>query len=210
MTDEKTFKNILSNKSTIINILWYKLKDTENDSWERTPQGTRQRTGDKIPIYELMTYGEAFLFEFGSFLDIFMKFICGKNLNEKGIYFNQETLKKLQPNDDFVKFFLECWNNGVSNNPIFSLEKMKEYRNAITHATILDISKQMMWRAGDGFPTLENNFYILPDNPNSDFGSYTYNHRIALFGFLEEMGKIFDAIVKKLNEETLFNKYTIF
>jgi len=190
MTDEKTYRKILSNKSVIINILWHKLKDTENSSWERTSSGIKQRTGDKIPIYELMTYGEAFLFEFGSFLDIFMKFICGKNIKDK-VYFNWDTLSKLKPEDEFVKFLRECWNDGVSNNPIFSLKKMKEYRNAITHATILDISKLMMWKAGDGIPTLENNFYILPDNPNSDFISYTYDNQIALFGFFEEMKKNF-------------------
>lgn len=208
MEDEKSIKNILSNKSVIINILWYKLKDTENDSWERTSQGTRRRTGDKIPIHELMTYAEAILFEFGSFLDVFIKYICGKNLKDK-LYFNENTLQKLQPRDDFVKFLLEYWNKGISNNPSFSLKKMKEYRNAITHATILDISKQMMWMAEDGFPTLEKNFYILPDNPNDDYGSYTYEEKIAIFGFFEEMGKIFDAIVIKLNGEILFNKYNV-
>jgi len=66
----------------------------------------------------------------------------------------------------------------------------------------------MMWKAGDGFPTLENNFYILPDNPKDDLGFYTYNERIALFGFFEEMGKIFDAIVKKMNEGSSYNKYS--
>jgi len=207
MIDEKTFKNILSNKSAIINILWYKLKDTENESWERTPQGTRQRTGDKIPIYELMTYGEAFLFEFGSFLDILIKFICGKDLNED-LYFNWTNISKLQPQDDFVKFLIQCYNQGVSNSPIYNLKKMKEYRNAITHATFLDISKLMMWEAGNNFPTLENNFYILPDNPCDDFSSYTYNQKIALFGFIEEMGKIFDVIAQKLNTENLYNKYS--
>jgi hypothetical protein len=86
---------------------------------------------------------------------------------------------------------------------------MKEYRNAITHATFLDISKYIMWKTEDGFPTLKRNFYILPDNPNSDFMSYKYDERITLFGFLEEMGKIFDEISKRVNQKNLFNKYEI-
>ncbi len=155
-----------------------------------------------------MTYGEALLFEIGSFLDILLKFICGKNLKDK-IYFNEDTLGKLQPNDAFITFLTKCYSQGLSNNPDFSIKKMKEYRNAITHTTILDISKHMMWRAEDGFPTLENNFYILPDNPKDDIGSYTYTRRIAFFGFFEEVGKIFDSIVVEFNKGGLYNKYRI-
>ena len=206
MTDEKTYKKIIHNKSAMLNILWHKLKDTESQSWDKTPQGTRQRTGDKIPIYELMMYGEAILFEFGSFLDIFMKYACGKNLHDK-VYFNQSTLGKLKPQDEFSSSLNEYWSNGLSGNPVFSLEKMKEYRNAITHATMLDISKHMVWKKGDGFPKLEKNFYILPDNPKEDFDSYTYTERIPLFGFFEEIGKIFAKIENKMNEESLFNIY---
>ncbi len=208
VTDETAFKKILSNKSIIINILWYKLKDTEANSWESTQQGLKRRTMDKVPFNELMTYGDAFLFEIGSFLDTLIKFICGKSLKDK-VYFDKKTLSKIQPKDDFIDFLIRCYGQGLSNSTVFNLEKLKEYRNAVIHATILDISKYMMWKAGDGIPKLERNFYILPDNPCDDFSNYTYNQRIALFGFLEEMSKIFNAIVNEINKTGLYNKYVI-
>lgn len=207
MIDEQGYKKILNNKSASINILYYAIKDTETKSWTIV-NGVRTQDGSKIPLEELMVYSESFLFELGAFLDIFVKYICGKD-NSEGIHFNLDTLNKIANSDSFIDLLKIYWNLGISNNENFSLKKMKEYRNAITHATILDLSKYLMWRAGDGFPTLNKNYYILPDNAEVGFGNYTYERRIALFGFIEEVGKIFDAILREVNENNLYAKYTL-
>ena len=208
MIDKTSYKKILGNKSISINILYWQIKDVESKSWTKTETGSKIQDGTKIPMEELMTYSESFLFQFGSFLDIFIKFICGKNTIEK-IYFNLETLDKITNSDSFIDSLKKYWESGVCDNSNFGLKKMKKYRNAITHATILDLSKHLMWRAGDGIPSLNKNYYILPDDPEVEFGHYQYNEKIALFGFLEEMGKIFDAIIKEFNEKDLYSKYTL-
>ena len=66
-----------------------------------------------------------------------------------------------------------------------------------------------MWKLGEGIPSLNKNYYILLDNPEAEFGSYQYNEKIALFGFLEKMGKILDSIIKEFNENDLYSKYTL-
>lgn len=208
MIDKNSYKKILGNKSISINILYWQVKDVESKSWTVTETGSKVQDGTKIPMEELMAYSESFLFEFGSFLDIFIKFICGKDTTEE-IHFNLNTLNKINNPDSFIDSLKTYWEMGVCNNQNFSLRKMKEYRNAITHATILDLSKHMIWKSGDGIPSLNKNYYILPDNPEAGFGNYQYNEKIALFGFLEEMGKIFDAIIKKFNELELYTKYTL-
>jgi hypothetical protein len=207
---EKVLKKILANKSKLINILYFKMKDVEENSWERLPDGRRRRDGTKLVTLmdELTIYGEAFLFELGSFFDIMIKFICGKNLTDK-IYFNRSTLLNIQPCDDFINFLITCYDKGLVNSDIYNLNKMKEFRNAITHATFLDISRFMSWKAGEGFPTLENAFFFLPDNPNESFSNYTYEKRITLFRFIEEIGKIFTEITNKLNSENYYSKYTL-
>lgn len=208
MISKTDYKKILGNKSIAINILYYQIKDVESKSWVVTESGSKQQDGTKIPMEALMTYSESFLFEFGAFLDIFIKFILGKDTTEK-IYFNLDTLNRITNSDSFIDSLKAYWDNGISNNKNFSLKKMKDYRNAITHATILDLSKHLMWKAGDGIPTLNKNYYILPDNPEAEFGNYQYNERVALFGFLEEMGKIFDAMIKEFNEKDLHSKYIL-
>jgi len=208
MIDKKSYKNILGNKSISLNIFYFGIKDAETKSWKTNPDGSKIRDGTQIPMEELMAHSEGFLFELGSFLDIFIKYICGKDTSEE-IYFNLDTINKITNPDEFIESLKTYWNLGVSNNENLSLKKMKEYRNAITHATILDLSKHLMWKKEDGFPTLSRNYYILPDNPEASFGSYTYDRRIALFGFIEEMGKIFDAMIKELNEKEIYSKYTL-
>lgn len=206
--DKKSYKNILGNKSMSINIFYYGIKDAEAKSWKVNTDGSKIQDGEHIPTEELMAYSEGFLFEIGAFLDIFIKYICGRDTTEQ-IYFNLETINKITNPDEFVESLKKYWDFGISNNVNLSLKKMKEYRNAITHATILDLSKHLIWKKGDGFPSLSRNFYILPDNPEANFGSYLYEQRIALFGFIEEMGKIFDVIIKELNEQEIYAKYTL-
>lgn len=208
MPDEKTFKKILMNKYASINILFYKLKDTEEESWIKTSDGIRERKLSDVPLEELMAYSEAFLFECGSFLDILMKYICNKGLRVD-FDFNYTNLSKLSSVDEFVTLLDDLYSKGASDSPIYNLKKMKEYRNAITHSTILDISKVFMWKKGDSFPELENNYYLLPDNPSDEFNSYTYHNRIPLFKFMQEMAKIFEIIVNKINVEKLYGKYSV-
>lgn len=209
MTSKENYKQILGNKSISINLLYWQIKDVESKSWVITERGSRIQDGTKIPMEELMVYSESFLFEFGAFLDIFIKFLLGKNATERNIYFNLDTLNRITNSNQFISSLKTYWEKGVSNNENFSLKKMKDYRNAITHATILDLSKHMMWKVGDGLPSLNKNYYILPDNPEEELGNYLYNERIALFGFLEEMGKIFDVIINEFNEKDLYSKYTL-
>ena len=138
--DKTSYKKILGNKAISINILYWQIKDIESKSWTITETGSKTQDGTKIPMEELMAYSESFLFELKSFLDIFIKFICGKNTTEK-IYFNLETLNKITNSDSFIDSLKKYWETGVCNNSNFSLKKMNEYRRAITHATILDLSK---------------------------------------------------------------------
>ncbi len=208
MKDLKSYKRVLSKKSASINVFYYAIRDTEDKSWRINQDGSKTRDGTQVPLEKLMAYSEGFLFEIGAFLDIFIKYICGKDTSEH-IYFNLDTLNKITNPDKFIESLKNYWNSGISNNSDMGLKKMKEYRNAITHAVVLDTSKHLMWSMGDGFPTLSKNYYILADNPSEEFGDYTYNKKISLFGFIEEIDKIFDSIISKIKEEELFNKYLL-
>jgi len=201
----KEYGNILANKSFSIAYLYNRILEVEENSWEKDG-GKKTRTGDKIPLEELMVYSEAFFFECKSFLDIFIKYLCGKDFREK-IYFNKDTLQKITPQDEFVQNLIKYWDEGTNGKFFFSLKQLNEYRIAIAHGTILNLGKKMLFfEQGKG-----GSFYTLADNPNDYFKDYTYSNHIGLFPFLEEIQKIMDNILNVLREKKkeLFGIYTL-
>ena len=206
MSNSSDYEKILLHKEESVNILSNKIKEIEDNSWTQVSDSIRRKTG-REPKVELSTYGESLLFEFTSFLDILIRYMNGEDIESSDSYFKEDNINSLEPKDEFVNSLQDYYKNGVSNQK-YSISKIKGYRNKVTHATMLDLSKTFKWESGDGFPSLEENKFILPDDPEIAFEDYTYNQKIALFGMVEEIEKIMDNIWSFLEAEDRFNKYS--
>mgnify|MGYP007091082149 CR=1 FL=1 len=206
MAESEDYEKILIHKMDSIKRLINKIEEIEEESWDQIDTGAKRRVG-RPPIEELTTYTESLLFEFKSFLDIIIRYMNGSDIGG-GPTFNSHSLNDVSPQDNFVNDLKDYYDNGISNQN-FSINRIKKYRDAATHATILDVGKTMKWEAGDGIPNLSENFYILPDDPDAAFDEHTYEDKIPLFGLVEEIDEIADQIWKKLGEEDRFDNYDV-
>lgn len=156
--------------------------------------------------YELLYNTEAFFFEVQSFLDLLIRFITNELETDK-VYFRWRDLKRLKPEDDYVKHLKRCWNEGIINDNYYSLKTFKEYRNSITHGKFLiyfikQLSKYRLDAKGN---VTEVKHLILPDNPKDDYGVWVTNKDIELVRFCDELYKIILSILRfKLDSDKLY------
>ena len=158
--------------------------------------------------YELLFNAEAFFFEIKSFLDILIKFITNTQI-DKSLYFNLDTLKRLKPQDSYIKNLKKYLMNGIEDDPNFSLEKFNEYRNTITHGAffIYFIKIWSLYKTKIIDPLDKNSksititkHLVLPDNPKEDYDKWATKNGIELVPFCIEICNIIKLIIEETNK----------
>ena len=100
-------------------------------------KGTSQNIEHEM-LTELSFNFEAFLFEFESALDIFLKLLLRKNHDER-LYFTIATIEKITPRDDYIESIIKYWEEGIDQEKVYSLERANHYRNLAGHGGFLRI-----------------------------------------------------------------------
>ena len=98
--------------------------------------------------------------------------------------------------------------HSIKNNPDFSVDTLKTYRNIITHGAyfrkLAQLNQQFNFKKGKG---LNVKTLPLPDNPKQrNPALWTYNKNIYLLDFCQE---IYDMI-KEINKQTAKNQTNIY
>jgi|GEM_PF-4105700 len=168
------------------------MRNLEKKAWVEK-DGIRILSGDiQAEVRkQLGYYGEAFLFEFGSALDILIKVLL-HNKSTDIVYFNYKTLKQLHPKDEYLKFLKKCYSAGLFGDSAYSISSAKDYRNLVTHGDFLQIPFDTRYRRGIGVRR-----FVIPDNPK-ERGHWKFNKNIELIDYCEKLWETID----KTNERT--------